>query len=89
MPRQYNLQAPPKEVGERIPSDSAHAVSVTLPTWDSNVAYEEGEEWVLSKMRSGYPRYLSYLSKHCIDFSTQIQDPRKDMRGTPSVDVDC
>ena len=53
----YNLQAPPKEVGETIPSDSPHAVSVTLPTWDSNVAYEEGEEWVHSKMKSGYPRY--------------------------------
>ena len=57
-----NLEAPPKEIGETIPSDSPHAVSVTLPTWDSNVAYEEGEEWVHSKMKSGYPRYpLSLL----------------------------
>ena len=32
------------------------AVSVSLPTWEANVGYEEGEEWVLSKMRSGYPR---------------------------------
>ena len=63
MPGDYNLPAPPKEVGERIPSDSVHAVSVTLPTWDSNVAYEEGKEWVISKMKSGYPRYCSCFSK--------------------------
>ena len=60
----YNLQAPPREVGETIPSDSPHAVSVTLPTWDSNVAYEEGKEWVHSKMRSGYPRYPTIYMMH-------------------------
>ena len=32
------------------------AVSVSLPSWDANVGYEEGEEWVLSKMKNGYPR---------------------------------
>jgi cystathionine gamma-synthase len=58
MPAEYNLEAPPKEVGETIPADCVHAVSVTLPTWDSNVAYEEGKEWVLSKLKTGYPRYL-------------------------------
>jgi len=56
MPGPYSLQSPPKEVGETIPSNTPHAVSVTLPTWDSNVAYEEGAHWVHSKMRSGYPR---------------------------------
>jgi cystathionine gamma-synthase len=34
------------------------AVSVSLPTWKANVGYEEGEEWVLSKMKTGYPRYV-------------------------------
>jgi hypothetical protein len=58
MPAEYNLEAPPKEVGETIHADCVHAVSVTLPTWDSNVAYEEGKEWVLSKLKTGYPRYL-------------------------------
>jgi cystathionine gamma-synthase len=33
-------------------------VSVSLPTWRSNVGYEEGEEWVMSKMKTGYPRYI-------------------------------
>jgi len=54
----YSLDMPPKEVGETIPANEVHAVSVTLPTWESNVAYEEGKDWVKSKMKSGYPRYL-------------------------------
>ncbi|KAK4694899.1 hypothetical protein P7C71_g2754, partial [Lecanoromycetidae sp. Uapishka_2] len=46
------------EVGESIPPDTAHAVSVSLPTWKANVGYEEGEDWVLSKMKTGYPRFF-------------------------------
>ncbi|KAH7138249.1 cystathionine gamma-synthase-like protein [Dendryphion nanum] len=46
------------EVGETIPPMTAHAVSVSLPTWRANVGYEEGEEWVLSKMKTGYPRFF-------------------------------
>ena len=34
------------------------AVSVSLPTWSANVGYEEGEEWVVSKMKTGYPRFF-------------------------------
>lgn len=48
---------PPTKVGETIPEATDHAVSVTLPTWAANVAYEEGEDWVASVMRSGYPRF--------------------------------
>ena len=33
------------------------AVSVSLPTWRSNVGYEEGEKWVVERMQCGYPRY--------------------------------
>jgi cystathionine gamma-synthase len=39
------------------------AISVSLPTWGANVGYEEGEEWVLSKMKTGYPRYDVRRSK--------------------------
>ncbi|KAF6219299.1 hypothetical protein HO133_005124 [Letharia lupina] len=46
------------EVGESIPPNTAHAVSVSLPTWKANVGYEEGEDWVLSKMKTGYPRFF-------------------------------
>ncbi|CAK7266229.1 Cystathionine gamma-synthase [Sporothrix epigloea] len=45
-------------LGESIPPDTAHAVSVSLPTWKANVGYEEGESWVLSKLTNGYPRFF-------------------------------
>ncbi|KAK3320082.1 cystathionine gamma-synthase-like protein [Cercophora scortea] len=50
------------EVGQSIPPDTAHAVSVSLPTWRSNVGYEEGEDWVVKKMTTGYPRFFIHLS---------------------------
>jgi cystathionine gamma-synthase len=40
-----------------IPPHAAHAVSVSLPKWQDNVDYEEGNERVTSKMISGYPRF--------------------------------
>lgn len=52
------MTVPSQEVGAAIPSNTAHAVSVTLPTWEATVAYEEGEDWVVSKMKSGYPRFF-------------------------------
>ncbi|KAK5942664.1 Cystathionine gamma-synthase [Knufia obscura] len=47
-------------VGRPVP-DIPHATSVSLPTWRSNVGYEEGEEWVVSKMQTGYPRFFIHL----------------------------
>lgn len=44
------------DVGEPVPPLTEHAVSVSLPTWQSNVAYEEGQEWVISRLKTGYPR---------------------------------
>ena len=38
-------------------ADAVQAVSVSLPTWKANVGYEEGEDWVLGKMKTGYPRF--------------------------------
>ncbi|EGW34767.1 uncharacterized protein SPAPADRAFT_57835 [Spathaspora passalidarum NRRL Y-27907] len=49
--------SPSQEIGMPIPN-IPHAVSVTLPTWEATVGYEEGEDWVVSKMRSGYPRFF-------------------------------
>jgi cystathionine gamma-synthase len=60
------------EVGESLPPMTEHvsqnytAIPVehllntpgSLPTWRANVGYEEGEEWVISKMKTGYPRYV-------------------------------
>ncbi|KAF4121579.1 cystathionine gamma-synthase [Geosmithia morbida] len=56
---------PSFEVGESIPLDTAHAVSVSLPTWQSNIGYEEGQEWVTSRMVTGYPRLYVRLT-HCV-----------------------
>ncbi|RLV93096.1 hypothetical protein JA1_002720 [Spathaspora sp. JA1] len=49
--------SPSQEIGVPIPN-IPHAVSVTLPTWEATVGYEEGEDWVVSKMHSGYPRFF-------------------------------
>ncbi|CAK9438836.1 uncharacterized protein LODBEIA_P30600 [Lodderomyces beijingensis] len=52
---------PSQEIGVPIPN-IPHAVSVTLPTWAATVGYEEGEEWVTSKMNSGYPRFFIHTT---------------------------
>ncbi|KAB8342971.1 hypothetical protein FH972_022566 [Carpinus fangiana] len=51
----------PATLGQSIPPDTPHAVSVSLPTWKSNVGYEEGKSWVVSRMVTGYPRF--YIHK--------------------------
>ncbi|KAH3660003.1 hypothetical protein OGAPHI_007208 [Ogataea philodendri] len=45
-------------IGAPIPNNTDHAVSVTLPTWEATVGYEEGQDWVVNKMHSGYPRFF-------------------------------
>ncbi|KAJ5306637.1 hypothetical protein N7508_005652 [Penicillium antarcticum] len=45
-------------LGGTVPPNTDHAVSVSLPTWRANVGYEEGEDWVMSKMKCGYPRFF-------------------------------
>jgi len=49
-------------LGETIPPDTPHAVSVSLPTWRANVGYEEGQRWVVEKMKCGYPRFFIHPS---------------------------
>ncbi|KAI1181043.1 pyridoxal phosphate-dependent transferase [Nemania sp. FL0916] len=46
------------DLGDSIPPNTAHAVSVSLPTWKANVGYEEGEQWVIGSMVTGYPRFF-------------------------------
>ncbi|KAF8629819.1 hypothetical protein AX15_003264 [Amanita polypyramis BW_CC] len=48
-------------LGLPIPPYAPHAISVSLPEWRDNVGYEEGEERVVSKMVSGYPRFFISL----------------------------
>lgn len=37
--------------------DSAHAVSACLPLWEHNLAYEEGDQEVISQLQTAYPRF--------------------------------
>lgn len=43
-------------LGKPIPN-SDHAVSVSLPTWQDIIGYEEGNPATISAMTSGYPRF--------------------------------
>ncbi|ODV89521.1 hypothetical protein CANCADRAFT_140289 [Tortispora caseinolytica NRRL Y-17796] len=45
------------QLGKPIPPSERHAVSVSLPTWESNIGYEEGVDWVVNSMETGYPRF--------------------------------
>ncbi|KAJ6111612.1 hypothetical protein N7523_007673 [Penicillium sp. IBT 18751x] len=49
-------------LGGTVPPNTDHAVSVSLPTWRANIGYEEGEDWVISKMQCGYPRFFVHPS---------------------------
>ncbi|CAE6423625.1 unnamed protein product [Rhizoctonia solani] len=44
-------------LGASIPN-LPHAISVSLPTWDDNIGYEEGDKRVVDAMVSGYPRFF-------------------------------
>jgi cystathionine gamma-synthase len=46
-----------KSIGRPIP-DTTHACSVSLPTWDSVIGYEEGRDRVIKKLEAGYPRFF-------------------------------
>jgi cystathionine gamma-synthase len=46
-----------EELGSPLPANE-HAVSVSLPLWEHNVGYEEGDPQVVGRMRSGYPRFF-------------------------------
>ena len=43
-------------LGAAIPQHLPHAISVSLPTWQDNVDYEEGRPRVVDAMVNGYPR---------------------------------
>ncbi|KAI9062092.1 PLP-dependent transferase [Trametes sanguinea] len=49
-------------VGSSIPPFTSHAISVSLPTWDDNVEYEEGTKRVVEAMVTGYPRFFIHRS---------------------------
>ena len=54
-----NLATPPGSatLGDPIPA-TPHALSVSLPTWQDNVYWAEGDPKVVDKMTTGYPRFF-------------------------------
>jgi cystathionine gamma-synthase len=49
----------PIESGKSLPFDNPHAVSVSLPTIDDIIGYEEKDPAVVNAMQSGYPRFFT------------------------------
>ncbi|EPX72474.1 cystathionine gamma-synthase [Schizosaccharomyces octosporus yFS286] len=70
------LVNPPTETGSSIPADTDHAISVTLPTWQANVGYEEGDPDVATRMQTGYPRFF---------INTFIKDCASKVKKSPEV----
>ncbi|KAK8011608.1 hypothetical protein PG990_010573 [Apiospora arundinis] len=46
-----------KPLGEQIP-DTRHAISVSLPTWDSIVGLANKDPAILGALKGGYPRFI-------------------------------
>ncbi|CCU82594.1 hypothetical protein BGHDH14_bgh00156 [Blumeria hordei DH14] len=55
------------ELGESIPPSTLHAVSVSIPTWQDNIDYEEGKARVIDKLSTGYPRSITAFSKELLE----------------------
>ncbi|KAI0786308.1 pyridoxal phosphate-dependent transferase [Abortiporus biennis] len=49
-------------LGAAVPPFTPHAISVSLPTWEDNVGYEQGDKRVVDVMVSGYPRFFIALN---------------------------
>ncbi|CAG7938046.1 unnamed protein product [Penicillium nalgiovense] len=64
-------------LGGPVPPNTDHAVSVSLPSWRENIGYEEGEDWVISKMKCGYPRFFVHpiIQKLAQEIVRRVGDP--------------
>ncbi|KAI0912413.1 pyridoxal phosphate-dependent transferase [Ustulina deusta] len=74
----------PIDLGDSIPPNTAHAVSVSLPTWKANVGYEEGEEWVVGTMITGYPRFFIHKAIEALGADIIAKHGRPGEAGMPS-----
>lgn len=45
-------------LGAAVPQHLPHAISVSLPTWQDTVDYQEGRPRVRDRVVSGYPRFV-------------------------------
>ena len=60
-------------LGAAIPQHLPHAISVSLPTWQDNVDYEEGRPRVIDAMVNGYPRFFINKSIQKVHFIRPLQ----------------
>ncbi|XDD50336.1 PLP-dependent transferase [Leptospira sp. WS92.C1] len=60
--------------GERIPFENIHAVSVSLPHLSDVIGYEEKRTETLSRLKSGYPRFVahSYIAR-ILDYNRETR----------------
>ena len=70
------LTAPtPIPLGSSVPALTAHAISVSLPTWDDCIGYEEGDKRVVDKMETGYPRFFIHRSIQKVTSHPIVEQP--------------
>jgi len=66
------------ECGQTLPINNVHAVSVSMPTIQDVIDYEEQTPEILEKIKSGYPRFIlhPYLKKlgNCIKEKYRVSD---------------
>lgn len=50
---------------------------MSLPTWQANVGYEEGQDWVVKKMECGYPRFFVHpiIQKLATEIVQRVGNP--------------
>jgi len=69
MPSIFKIDPPPySPLGDTVPALTPHAVSVSLPTWQDVVDYEEGEQRIKDAMTSGYPRFFIHHQIQKVSF---------------------
>jgi len=74
-------------LGSAVPPFTAHAISVSLPTWRDNVEYEAREKRVMDVMVSGYPRFFinPSIEKVCLESFSHLAttiDPAYSLLGS-------
>lgn len=61
-------------LGSSVPAHTPHAISVSLPLWEDNIGYEEGDKRVVDKMETGYPRFFVHRSIQKVSWLGRDED---------------
>ncbi|KAI9926379.1 hypothetical protein ASPWEDRAFT_32211 [Aspergillus wentii DTO 134E9] len=69
-------------LGEAQPPNQVHSVSVSMPKWDTVVAWGNREDWVVNSMQTVYPRFFIH---HVLRSLTTIIKRRLEV----AADLDC